>query len=68
MTFMSFVIIPGEKKSSAHGTSGVLFLIKMGCLLCFLLTTENHLSNWEKNHFFSVSSSLVSLVCKVVKQ
>lgn len=39
MTFMSFITISGKKMNqpAAH-----LFLIKMGCLFCFLLTTENH--------------------------
>lgn len=63
MTFMSFIIIPGEKKNtSAHGTSGVLFLIKMGCLFCFLSTNENHClsKQLEKNSsFFSVLVSYV---------
>lgn len=34
----------GEKNASALGTSGVLFLTKMWCLFCFLLTTEKSLS------------------------
>lgn len=66
MTFMSFIIIPGKKNASALGTSGVLFLTKMGCLFCF--------NNWKSSSFqaivtiFSVALSLVSLVSTVIKQ